>query len=175
MPPKPYTPPSVPDGVINKTDHDSRMTRTQGQPTVQGYNAQAAVTRGQIIVAAMFPFVAGASQAGMGQSLYAFMCQVLASDAGHKLYKHRKATVEQVFAQNKFNRGFRRFQRRGRAAACWSAGSRQRPTTCSNSTATGRALRSPDRLQGRRRGARDARADTRAGRWNQGFGSDRRR
>ena len=35
---------------------------------------------------------------------------------GHELYKHRKATVEPVFAQNKFNRGFRRFQRRGRAA-----------------------------------------------------------
>ena len=28
------------------------MMRTQGQPTVQGYNAQAVVTRGQIIVAA---------------------------------------------------------------------------------------------------------------------------
>ena len=28
------------------------MMRTQGQPTVQGYNAQAAITRGQIIVAA---------------------------------------------------------------------------------------------------------------------------
>src|SRR5205085_12632142 len=41
---------------------------------------------------------------------------VLSSDAGHELYKHRKATVEPVFAQNKFNRGFRRFQRRGRAA-----------------------------------------------------------
>ena len=37
---------------MNKTDPDSRMMRTQGQPTVQGYNAQAAVTRGQIIVAA---------------------------------------------------------------------------------------------------------------------------
>ena len=32
-------------------------------------------------------------------------------------YKHRKATVEPVFAQNKFNRGFRRYvQRRGRSA-----------------------------------------------------------
>ena len=41
----------------------------------------------------------------------------LSSDHGHELYKHRKATVEPVFAQNKFNRGFRRFQRRGRAAA----------------------------------------------------------
>jgi hypothetical protein len=52
MPPKPYAPPPAPEGVMNKTDPDSRMMRTQGQPTVQGYNAQAAVTRGQIIVAA---------------------------------------------------------------------------------------------------------------------------
>ena len=37
---------------MTKTDPDSRMMRTQGQPTVHGYNAQAAVTRGQIIVAA---------------------------------------------------------------------------------------------------------------------------
>jgi hypothetical protein len=34
---------------MNKNDPDSRMMRTQGQPTVPGYNAQAAVTRGQII------------------------------------------------------------------------------------------------------------------------------
>jgi transposase len=52
MPPKPVTPPPESDGVMNKTDHDSRMMRTNGQPTVQGYNAQAAVTRGQIIVGA---------------------------------------------------------------------------------------------------------------------------
>ena len=51
-PPKPFTPPPAPEGVMNKTNHDSRMMRTEGQPTVQGYNAQAAVTRGQIIVAA---------------------------------------------------------------------------------------------------------------------------
>jgi len=52
MPPKPFTASPVPEGVMNKTDHDSRMMRTEGQPTVQGYNAQAAVTRGQIILAA---------------------------------------------------------------------------------------------------------------------------
>jgi Transposase domain (DUF772)/Transposase DDE domain len=52
MPPKAFEPPAEPEGVMNKTDHDSRMMRTRGQPTVQGYNAQAAVTRGQIIVAA---------------------------------------------------------------------------------------------------------------------------
>ena len=177
MPPKPYTPSPVPEGVMNKTDPDSRMMRTQGQPTVQGYNAQAAVTRDQIIVAAdvavespdfghLEPAVraalreledAGVTQRpeivladagywhtrqmenivsdgiqvlvppdaglregtrpGWDKGPYAFMRRVLASDAGHELYKHRKATVEPVFAQNKFNRGFRRFQRRGRAAA----------------------------------------------------------
>jgi Transposase DDE domain len=177
MPPKPYVPPAVPAGVMNKTDPDSRMMRTQGQPTVQGYNAQAAVTRGQIIVAAevavespdfghLEPAVhaalreleeAGVTQRpetvladagywhkkqiesivrdgiqvlvppdaglregarpGWEQGMYAFMRRVLATDYGGELYKHRKATVEPVFAQNKFNRGFRRFQRRGRAAA----------------------------------------------------------
>ena len=161
---------------MNKTDPDSRMMRTQGQPTVQGYNAQAAVTRGQIIVAAeiavespdfghLEPAVraalreledAGVTQRpetvladagywhtrqmenivsdgiqvlvppdaglregarpGWDKGPYAFMRRVLASEAGHELYKHRKATVEPVFAQNKFNRGFRRFQRRGRSA-----------------------------------------------------------
>jgi transposase len=176
MPPKPYTPPPVPDGVMNKTDPDSRMMRTQGQPTIQGYNAQAAVTLGQIIVAAEIavespdfghiePAVRAAlhelddvgvtdrpqtvladagywhtrqmenivsdgiqvlvpPDAGLREDIrpgwdkgpYAFMRRVLASETGHELYKHRKATVEPVFAQNKFNRGFRRFQRRGRAA-----------------------------------------------------------
>ena len=53
---------------------------------------------------------------GWDKGHYAFMRRVLSSDAGHELYKHRKATVEPVFAQNKFNRGFRRFQRRGRSA-----------------------------------------------------------
>jgi hypothetical protein len=177
MPPKPYTPSAVPEGVMNKTDPDSRMMRTQGQPTVQGYNAQAAVTRGQIIVGAeiavespdfghLEPAVraalreldeAGVTQRpetvladagywhtrqmekivsdgvqvlvppdaglreggrpGWDKGPYAFMRRVLSSEAGHELYKHRKATVEPVFAQNKFNRGFRRFQRRGRSAA----------------------------------------------------------
>jgi transposase len=177
MPPKPFTPPEMPEGVMNKTDHDSRMMRTEGQPTVQGYNAQAAVTRGQIIVAAeiavespdfghLQPVVeaalreladAGVTQRpetvladagywhkeqiesivsdgiqvlvppdgglrkdirpGWDNGMYAFMRRVLASDHGHTIYKHRKATVEPVFAQIKFNRKTNRFQRRGRTAA----------------------------------------------------------
>ena len=50
--PNPYTPPSSPEGSMNITDPDSRVMRTKGQPTIQGYNAQAAVTENQIIVAA---------------------------------------------------------------------------------------------------------------------------
>ena len=177
MPPRPVTPSLVPEGVMNKTDHDSRMMRTQGQPTVQGYNAQAAVTRGQIIVAAEITVespdfghlepvveaalrelddasvkqrpeivladagywhqeqiervVAGGIQVlvppdgglrkdirpGWDKGMYAFMRRVLSSEHGHTIYKQRKATVEPVFAQIKFNRKINRFQRRGRTAA----------------------------------------------------------
>jgi transposase len=51
-PPQPVTTPVLPEGRVNVVDPDSWVMRTQGQPTVQGYNAQAAVTAGQIIVAA---------------------------------------------------------------------------------------------------------------------------
>ena len=50
--PKPVVAPVLPEGTVNLSDPDSRVMRTQGQPTVQGYNAQAAVTADQIIVAA---------------------------------------------------------------------------------------------------------------------------
>ncbi|MGH2883374.1 MAG: transposase, partial [Solirubrobacteraceae bacterium] len=50
--PNPYAPPLVPVGKINLTDPDSREMRTQGQPNIQGYNAQAVVTEQQIIIAA---------------------------------------------------------------------------------------------------------------------------
>jgi transposase len=51
-PADPHTPPAQPTGTINTTDHDARIVRTQGQPAIQGYNAQAAVNENQIIVAA---------------------------------------------------------------------------------------------------------------------------
>jgi hypothetical protein len=50
--PNPYRPPLVPEGKINVTDPDSREMRTQGQPNIQGYNAQAVVTEQQIMIAA---------------------------------------------------------------------------------------------------------------------------
>ena len=51
-PPKPYEPPLVPEGKINATDPDSQLMHTQGRFGIQGYNAQAAVTDTQVIVAA---------------------------------------------------------------------------------------------------------------------------
>ena len=49
--PKPYTPPDVPAGEINTTDPDSRMVKGQ-HGFLQGYNAQAAATAEQIVIAA---------------------------------------------------------------------------------------------------------------------------
>ena len=52
-PPKPYEPPELPEGKVNVTDPDSKhlkATRTRGY--VQGYNAQAVVDEGQIVLAA---------------------------------------------------------------------------------------------------------------------------
>ena len=49
---KPYQPPVAPQGLVNVTDHDSRVVRTHGQPPLQGYNAQLAVNDQQLVIAA---------------------------------------------------------------------------------------------------------------------------
>jgi hypothetical protein len=54
---------------------------------------------------------------GWDKGLYAFMRRVIDSDHGKATCRRRTATVEPVFGQMKFNRGFDRFQRRGRSAA----------------------------------------------------------
>ncbi|MCA1680414.1 MAG: transposase [Actinobacteria bacterium] len=53
---------------------------------------------------------------GWDGGLYAFMRRVLQTDHAKALYRRRKMTVEPVFGQIKFNRGFDRFGRRGRSA-----------------------------------------------------------
>jgi len=50
-PPKPYTPPEVPGGKVNVTDPDSKHIKAN-DTYVQGYNAQAVVDEGQIVLAA---------------------------------------------------------------------------------------------------------------------------
>jgi transposase len=49
---KPHEPALAPSGLVNVTDHDSRVVRTHGQPPLQGYNAQMAVNERQIVLAA---------------------------------------------------------------------------------------------------------------------------
>jgi hypothetical protein len=49
---KPHEPPTAPSGLVNTTDHDSRVVRTHGQPPLQGYNAQMAVNDQQLVIAA---------------------------------------------------------------------------------------------------------------------------
>jgi transposase len=53
---------------------------------------------------------------GWDGGLYAFMRRVLSTDQAKALYRQRQTTVEPVFGQMKFNRGFDRFLRRGRSA-----------------------------------------------------------
>jgi hypothetical protein len=50
-PPNPYAPPEVPDGKVNVTDPDSKHIKAN-DAYVQGYNAQAVVDQGQIVLAA---------------------------------------------------------------------------------------------------------------------------
>ena len=49
---KPFTAPELPDGVINLSDPDSWVMRTQGTPPRQADNAQATVNDQQVILAA---------------------------------------------------------------------------------------------------------------------------
>jgi transposase len=53
---------------------------------------------------------------GWDGGLYGFMRRVLSTDHAKALYRKRRETVESVFGQVKFNRGFKRFVRRGRSA-----------------------------------------------------------
>ena len=50
-PPDPHEPPATPTGKVNLSDPDSRNVKT-ARGWVQGYNAQAVCTRGQIVIAA---------------------------------------------------------------------------------------------------------------------------
>jgi transposase len=176
-PPSPHQVPDTPAGKINTTDPDSRLLKAAGIGYVQGYNAQAAVSEEQIVLAAeisvdspdfghLEPMVeateaelekAGVSdrpqvtladagywhqqqmesvvsrgiqvlippdskrredaRPGWDGGHYAFMRRVLSTEHAGELYRKRQTMIEPVFGHTKFNRGFDRFRRRGRAAA----------------------------------------------------------
>ena len=54
---------------------------------------------------------------GWNKGLYAFMRNVISSEAGGQLYRQRQALIEPVFGDIKFNRRTDRLLRRGRSAA----------------------------------------------------------
>jgi transposase len=97
-----WEPPVIPDGRINTTDPDSRMMRTRGT-TIQGYNAQAAVTGEQLIVAAEITLEPGdfthlepmvdAARAQLSQVGVTEPLEVIVADAGywHTRQLHRLA------------------------------------------------------------------------------------
>jgi transposase len=91
-PPDPYRPPDTPAGVINVTDPDSRNVKTS-RGWVQGYNAQAVVTAGQIVIAAevtidspdfghLEPMVT-AAQAELANAGIDTLPEVVLADAGY--------------------------------------------------------------------------------------------
>jgi hypothetical protein len=177
---KPFAP--DPDGLskrtINTTDPDSRVIIREKRRPVQGYNAQAVATSGQIIVAAditqqsndsgqLEPMIRQVAQtvaaAGYEQRIGTVLAdggywnnahitalgeqgiqviiptrsatrttvrklspkqgpeaeridRLLETPHGKALYTRRQHMIETVFANTKFNRGIRRFHRRGLAA-----------------------------------------------------------
>jgi hypothetical protein len=129
LPPDPYRPPDTPVGKINLTDPDSRLVEgVRGH--LQGYNAQAATTEDQIVIAAevtvdtgiqvLIPPDSGTrkgTRPGWDGGAYAFMRRVLSTEHGGELYGRRKRMIEPVFGDMKFNRRLERFGRRGRSAA----------------------------------------------------------
>ena len=100
----PFTPPLVPEGRINTTDLDSKSMRTSGQPAIQGYNAQAVVTVGQIVIAAEVSNIApdfgqlgpmvSAALSELEQAGIAERPDTVIADAG---YWH-KAQIEKLWA-----------------------------------------------------------------------------
>lgn len=139
--PKPYTPPTIPDGKVNITDPDSKLVHGM-RGWIQGYNAQAAcnerhLTQGRRRRRRVLapgpderdhrPGHPGAHparlepksehQAGLDGGAYDFTRSVLRTDRGAALCKKRAQLIEPIFGNTKHNRGFTRFARRGRSAA----------------------------------------------------------
>ena len=87
---------------------------------------------------------------GWDGGLYTFMRRVLATDHGGALYARRKAMIEPVFADTKFNRRVDRFYAAAAPQPGRNGGSPTPPTTSSSSGGTPQRPRRPE---GRRRGS----------------------
>ena len=109
--------------MVNATVRELEAVGAQQPETVvadAGYwhkrQMEAVVSRGMQVLIPPDAGLRKNTRPGWDGGLYAFMRRVLATEQGKALYRKRKATVEPVFGQMKFNRRFDRFQRRGRAA-----------------------------------------------------------
>jgi transposase len=102
-PPKPYQPPDTPAGKMNLTDPDSRNVKTP-RGYMQGYNAQAVVTAGQVVIAAevntdspdfghLEPMVSSAQAELAGAGVTAVPSVVLA-DAGYWHQQQMEAIID---------------------------------------------------------------------------------
>ena len=110
--------------MVDKAVDELRRAGVEERPDVvladSGYwhteQMQALGARGTIVLIPPDSSNRKGKRPGWDKGLYAFMRRVLESEQGHELYVKRKATIEPVFAQMKFNRRMGRFQRRGRSA-----------------------------------------------------------
>jgi transposase len=102
-PPKPYQPPDTPAGKMNLTDPDSRNVKTP-RGYMQGYNAQAVVTAGQVVIAAeintdspdfghLEPMVSSA-QAELAGAGVADAPSVVLADAGYWHQQQMEAIID---------------------------------------------------------------------------------
>jgi transposase len=102
-PPKPYRPPPTPAGKINLTDPDSRNVKTP-RGYMQGYNAQAVVTAGQVVIAAeintdspdfghLEPMVSSA-QAELAGAGVSESPEVVLADAGYWHQQQMEAIID---------------------------------------------------------------------------------
>jgi hypothetical protein len=99
---KPYQPPETPAGKVNVTDPDSRNVKTP-RGYMQGYNAQAAATEQQIVIAAevtiassdfgqLQPMVS-ATQTELQAAGVTDTLQVVVADAGYWHQKQMEAVI----------------------------------------------------------------------------------
>jgi hypothetical protein len=99
----PYQPPDTPAGKMNLTDPDSRNVKTP-RGYMQGYNAQAVVTAGQVVIAAeintdspdfghLEPMVSSA-QAELAQAGVTDAPSVVLADAGYWHQQQMEAIID---------------------------------------------------------------------------------
>jgi hypothetical protein len=113
------------EGMVNATETELERAGVTDTPEVvladAGYwhqkQMEGVINKG---IQVLIPPAAGkrrGTRPGWDGGVYAHMRGVLETDLGGGLYRKRKAMIEPVFANTKFNRRIDRFQRRGRYAA----------------------------------------------------------